>query len=108
MITTQARWLMHDWLFNKVAEEYALSADWDNRWRTGGTLDEVLDEAHLTPEWILEGIERFVSERPARLACLRRRAGCRTAGHSCILRVLQADLGQCRQLKTAERLKIRR
>ena len=60
VITTQARWLMHDWLFNKVAEEYALSADWDDRWRTGGTLDEVLDEAHLSPEWILEGIERFV------------------------------------------------
>ena len=61
---------MHDWLFNKVAEEYALSADWDDRWRTGGTVDEVLDEAHLSPEWILKGIERFVNERPARLACL--------------------------------------
>ena len=66
VITTQARWLMHDWLFNPVAEEYALSSDWDDRWRTGGTLDEVLDEAHLSPAWILEGIERFVRERPAR------------------------------------------
>ena len=71
VITTQARWLMHDWLFNKVAEAYALSADWDDRWRTGGAVDEVLDEAHLTPEWIVKGIERFVNERPARLACLR-------------------------------------
>ena len=71
VITTQARWLMHDWLFNKVAEAYALSADWDDRWRTGGAVDEVLDEAHLTPEWIVKGIERFVRERPARLACLR-------------------------------------
>jgi transketolase len=71
VITTQARWLMHDWLFNKVAEAYALSADWDLRWRTGGAVDEVLDEAHLTPAWIVKGIERFVSERPARLACLR-------------------------------------
>ena len=70
VITTQARWLMHDWLFNKVAEAYALSADWDNRWRTGGAVDEVLDEAHLTPAWIVKGIERFVRERPARLACL--------------------------------------
>ncbi len=63
VITTQARWLMHDWLFNEVAEEYALSSDWDNRWRTGGTLDEVLDEAHLSPRWLLAGIERFVQER---------------------------------------------
>jgi len=71
VITTQARWLMHDWLFNKVAEEYALSADWDNRWRTGGTLDEVLDEAHLSPRWVLEGIERFVRNRDVRLASLK-------------------------------------
>jgi len=70
VITTQARWLMHDWLFNKVAEEYALSADWDNRWRTGGTLDEVIDEARLSPEWVLKGIERFVRERDARLGRL--------------------------------------
>ena len=34
VITTQARWLMHDWLFDKVSEEYAMSSDWDNRWRT--------------------------------------------------------------------------
>jgi len=71
VITTQARWLMHDWLFNKVAEEYALSADWDNRWRTGGTLEELVDEAHLSPRWVLEGIERFVRrsvrDREARL-----------------------------------------
>jgi transketolase len=63
VITTQARWLMHDWLFSKVAEAYALSADWDNRWRTGGTLDELIDEAHLSPRWILEGIERFSTQR---------------------------------------------
>ncbi|MFN2282913.1 MAG: transketolase [Anaerolineae bacterium] len=67
VITTQARWLMHDWLFGKVAEEYALSADWDNRWRTGGTLTEVIDEAHLSPEWVLAGLERFVRDREIRL-----------------------------------------
>ncbi|MEW5717138.1 MAG: transketolase [Chloroflexota bacterium] len=70
VITTQARWLMHDWLFNKTAEEYALSADWDNRWRTGGTVEEVLEEAHLTKDWILKGIERFVGERATRLGRL--------------------------------------
>jgi transketolase len=70
IITTQARWLMHDWLFNKVAEEYALSADWDNRWRTGGNVDELLEEAHLSPRWVLEGIERFVRERETRLGRL--------------------------------------
>ncbi len=67
VITTQARWLMHDWLFSKTSEEYSVSADWDNRWRTGGTLDEVLDEAHLTPFHIRERIARFAHDRPLRL-----------------------------------------
>jgi transketolase len=70
VITTQARWLMHDWIYNKIAEEYALSADWDNRWRTGGMLDELIDEAHLSPRWLLDGIKRFVRDRDARLARL--------------------------------------
>ena len=70
-ITNGARRLMHDWLDNKVAEAYTLSSDWDNRWRTGGTVDELLEEAHLSPEWLLKGIERFVSERPQRLATIR-------------------------------------
>jgi len=62
VVTTQARWLMHDWLFSKESEKYALSADWDNRWRTGGTLDEVIEEAHLSPNWLLKGIQRFVHD----------------------------------------------
>ena len=70
VITTQARWLMYDWLFNELSEQYALSSDWDNRWRTGGTLEEVVDEARLSPEWVLRGIERFVRDRDARLGQL--------------------------------------
>jgi len=71
VITTQARWLMHDWIYNPLAEEYALSSDWDNRWRTGGSLDEVVEEAHIAPRWVLEGIERFAHEREQRLERLR-------------------------------------
>lgn len=70
VITTMARWLMHEWLFNKVAEEYAMSSDFDNRWRTGGNVDEVIEEAHLSPKWILEGLERFVREKESRLGRL--------------------------------------
>ena len=70
VITTQARWLMHDWLYTKIGEEYALSADWDDRWRTGGTLDEVLEEARLAPEDIIQGVRRFAESRPERLARL--------------------------------------
>ena len=67
VITTQARWLMHDWLYTKVAEEYAMSSDWDDRWRTGGRLQDVIDEAHLSPQCVLHGIKRFVNEREQRL-----------------------------------------
>jgi transketolase len=71
VITTQARTLMHDWLFNHLAEEYALSSDWDDRWRTGGDLDEVIEEAHLSPERILDGMLRFVEDRDKRLSILK-------------------------------------
>ncbi|MGQ9681702.1 MAG: transketolase-like TK C-terminal-containing protein [Anaerolineae bacterium] len=71
VVTNGARRLMHDWMDNKIVERYSLSSDWDNRWRTGGTVDELLAEAHLSPEWLLKGIERFVEERPQRLAELR-------------------------------------
>jgi transketolase len=71
VITTQARWLMNDWIFNPLAEEYAISSDWDNRWRTGGTVAEVLEEAHLSSDWICKGIERFVRDRTQRLNRLR-------------------------------------
>ncbi len=70
VITNGARRLMYDWLCNKVCEEYSLSSDWDNSWRGGGSVDEVLDEAHLSPGWILKGIELFVKDREKRLSKL--------------------------------------
>lgn len=62
---------MGDWLSSKVAEEYSLSADWDDRWRSGGSVEEVVDEAHLSAPWLLAGIERFVAEREPRRARLK-------------------------------------
>jgi len=70
-ITNRAFKLMNDWVEGELALEYSLSSDWDDRWRTGGTVDEVIEEAHLDPAHILEGIERFVSHRDLRLARLR-------------------------------------
>ena len=54
-----------------MAEEYTLCADRDDRWRTGGSVDEVMEEAGLSAEQILAGIERFVRERPDRVARIR-------------------------------------
>jgi transketolase len=69
-ITNGARCNLADWLPSKVSEAYTLSADWDDRWRTGGAIDEVYDEARLSPAWLLAGLERFVNDRPLRLARL--------------------------------------
>ena len=71
MITNGSRRLMHDWLPHRVAEEYAMSADWDDRWRTGGSVEEIKAEAHIDPESLWKGIERFARERDQRLARLR-------------------------------------
>lgn len=70
-VTNRSRRLMSDWVFNPLAHEYAMSSDFDDRWRTGGNLEEVIEEARLDPKSLLEGIERFVRERPERLRRLR-------------------------------------
>ena len=67
VVTNGAFKLMNDWAEGSIVREYSLSADWDDTWRTGGTVDEVIDEAHLAPEHIVSAIERFVTERPRRL-----------------------------------------
>jgi transketolase len=71
VITNGAFKLMHDWASGPVVREYSLSGDWDDRWRSGGNLDEVIEEAHLDPVHILAAIERFVSERTKRVESLR-------------------------------------
>lgn len=71
VISNRALRLMSDWIKTDVAREYAMCSDWDNRWRTGGSVDEVLEEAHLSPQWLLTGIERFVRERETRLRHLK-------------------------------------
>ncbi len=70
-ITNRAYKTMHHWVTGPTAADYSLSSDWDNRWRTGGSVDEVIEEAHLDPAHILEGIERFARERDQRIDRLR-------------------------------------
>jgi transketolase len=70
-VTNRAWQTMRHWIGGPIARDYSLTSDWDDRWRTGGTVDEVIDEAHLGPEHILAAIERFVAERKVRMARLR-------------------------------------
>jgi transketolase len=53
------------------ADDYSLTADWDNQWLTGGLEPDVIAEAHLDPESVFKGVKRFADERPARLKAQR-------------------------------------
>jgi transketolase len=64
------RW-MSDWYTGPLTAEYSLTPDWDGRWRTGGSVVQVMDEAHLTAGHILAGIRRFARDRPDRTRRLR-------------------------------------
>ena len=67
VVTNTGLKIMNNWISNRVVSEYSVSPDWDNNWRTGGSLDEIIDEAHLSPRWVLNAIEKFASERKSRL-----------------------------------------
>jgi transketolase len=66
-ITNASAVAMQDWTGNRLSIEYAMTTDWDNNWRSGGSLDEVIEEAHLSERWLLEGIERFVNDHDTRM-----------------------------------------
>ena len=71
VITNGSRRGMHDWLPHKVAERYAMCSDWDDRWRTGGSVEELKLEAHIDPASLWTGITKFAADRNQRLAELR-------------------------------------
>jgi transketolase len=71
VITNGAFKLMRDWADGPLVREYSLSSDWDDRWRTGGSVAEVMEEAHLDDARILAALERFAADRPDRLRRLR-------------------------------------
>jgi transketolase len=49
------------------ADEYSLTADWDNQWLTGGLEPDVIAEAHLDKDSIFAGVRRFAEDRSKRL-----------------------------------------
>jgi len=71
IITNGARRLMHKWIANRVVEEYSMAPDFDNRWRTGGSLDQIVAESKLDPDSLWDGITKFAKDRSTRLSRLR-------------------------------------
>ena len=58
-----------------LTDEYSLTSDFDNCWRTGGLEKEVIAEAHLDPDSIFSGVERFAKEHERRLGSQRKMIG---------------------------------
>ena len=44
------------------------SGDQENVWLTGGTEADVIAEAHLDPDSMFAGVQRFAQDRPQRLS----------------------------------------
>ena len=62
---TRRFWPVRD--VGPLTDAYSLTSDWDNQWLTGGLEKEVIVEAHLDPESIFAGIERFARDHDQRL-----------------------------------------
>jgi transketolase len=58
-----------------LTDEYSVTSDFDNCWRTGGLELDVIKEAHLDPDSIFSGVERFAKERERRIADQRKMIG---------------------------------
>ncbi len=58
---------MHDWNFNPLADRYALSSDWDDQWRPGGSVDEVCESAGIDPKAIAAGVVAFARDHAKRM-----------------------------------------
>ena len=67
VITNGALRLMNNWISNAMVKKYSMSPDFDNRWRTGGSVEQIIEESQLDPESISNGIKKFAKERLRRL-----------------------------------------
>src|SRR5271165_6675431 len=62
---TRRVWPVRD--LGPLTDAYSLTSDWDNQWLTGGMEADVIAEAHLDPDSIFAGIQRFAEARKERI-----------------------------------------
>jgi len=67
-LTNTSRRTMVDWNFNALADRYAMSSDWDNEWRPGGSGDEMCENAGIDAESITKGVVNFAEDYEKRMA----------------------------------------
>ena len=69
-VTNMARRLMQDWSLGPLADDWALSSDRDNRWRDGGSVEEVMRDAQLDPRSIADALIAFGHAHRQRLKAM--------------------------------------
>ena len=62
---TRRMWPIRD--VGPLTDRYSLTSDWDNQWLTSGLEPDVIAEAHLDPDSIFAGIQRFAKDHEQRL-----------------------------------------
>ena len=70
---TRRVWPVRD--LGPLTDDYSLTSDWDNQWLTGGLEADVIAEAHLDPDSIFAGIQRFANQREKRMGTQREKLG---------------------------------
>ena len=50
-----------------LTDEYSMTSDFGNHWLSGGLEADVIAEAHLDPDSIFAGVQRFANERERRM-----------------------------------------
>jgi transketolase len=68
VVSTGTRRVMPIRNLGPLTDAFSLTSDWDNQWLTGGLEPEVIAEAHLDPESIFAGIQRFARDRHLRMS----------------------------------------
>jgi hypothetical protein len=63
---TRRMWPIRD--LGPLTDAYSLTSDWDHQWLTGGLEADVIAEAHLDPDSIFAGVQRFARDRDERLS----------------------------------------
>lgn len=58
-----------------LTDEYSMTSDFGNHWLSGGLEADVIAEAHLDPESIFAGVQRFANERERRIGEQRKMVG---------------------------------
>ena len=70
---TRRMWPLRD--LGPLTDEYSVTSDFDNCWRTGGLEPDVIAEAHLDPDSIFSGVKRFADEHERRISDQRKMIG---------------------------------